>query len=174
MNAPRTIELWKALKTKISKVSKNKDECQVWLIGKEHNYWMGTEIGMLGSYEFQGWVTACDWLDKIGNLVQEQDFIGWEEKGKSRSAKWDVRKRAPAQIDLNQQHFYWRLVTRWYGAVAVFVWQSVIVEDRQYRVDCWMWKDNVGGGTCQWYRYSNRSHRDITNEDCRGDINLLG
>ena len=33
----------------------------------------------------------------------EQDIITWERKRKCSSAKWDVRKRAPAQISLNWQ-----------------------------------------------------------------------
>jgi len=41
-------------------VSGGKDECQVQLRGKERDYWMGTEIGMLGGYGFQGQITAGD------------------------------------------------------------------------------------------------------------------
>ena len=41
-----------------------KDECQVRLKGREHDYWMGTEVGMLGGYGFQGEVTAGDGSDK--------------------------------------------------------------------------------------------------------------
>ena len=37
-----------------------KDECHVRLKGRERNYWMGTEIGMLGGYGLQGQVTAGD------------------------------------------------------------------------------------------------------------------
>ena len=49
-------------------VSGGKDECQVRLKGREHDYWMGTEIGMLGGYEFQGQVTAGDSSDKQGKM----------------------------------------------------------------------------------------------------------
>ena len=35
-----------------------KDECQMRLKGRERDYWIGTEIGMLGGYGFQGQVTA--------------------------------------------------------------------------------------------------------------------
>jgi len=31
--------------------------------GKERDYWMGTEIGMLGGYVFQGQVTAGEGSD---------------------------------------------------------------------------------------------------------------
>ena len=41
---------------KAAGVSGRKDECQVRLKGKERDYWMGTEIGMLGGYGFQGQV----------------------------------------------------------------------------------------------------------------------
>jgi len=40
----------KAALKKAVGVSRGKDECQVQLKGKERNYWMGTEIGMLGGY----------------------------------------------------------------------------------------------------------------------------
>ena len=40
-------------------------ECQVRLKGREHDYWMGTEVGMLGGYGFQGQVTAGDGSDKM-------------------------------------------------------------------------------------------------------------
>jgi len=60
---------------KAAGVSGGKDECQVRLKGREHDYWMGTEVGMLGGYGF-------------------------------------VRKKAPAQISLNWQRFFWHFVTR--------------------------------------------------------------
>jgi len=53
---------------KAAGVSGGKDECQVRLKGKEHNYWMGTEISMLGGYGFQGQVTAGDGSDKQGKM----------------------------------------------------------------------------------------------------------
>ena len=45
---------------KAAGVSEGKDECQVRLKGREHDYWMGIEVGMLGGYGFQGQVTAGD------------------------------------------------------------------------------------------------------------------
>ena len=50
----------KAALKKAAGVSGRKDECQVRLEGEERDYWMGTEIGMLGGYGFQGQVTADD------------------------------------------------------------------------------------------------------------------
>jgi len=50
----------KAALEKAAGVSGGKDECQVRLKGREHDYWMDTEIGMLGGYGFQGQVMAGD------------------------------------------------------------------------------------------------------------------
>ena len=54
----------KAMLKKAAGVSGGKDECQMRLKGSEHDYWMGTEIGMLEGYGFQGQVTAGDGSDK--------------------------------------------------------------------------------------------------------------
>ena len=43
-----------------------KDECQVALSGEEHDFWMGTEAGMLGGYNFQGMVLGGDGSDEAG------------------------------------------------------------------------------------------------------------
>jgi len=56
----------KAALNKAAGVSGGKDECQVQLKGRERNSWMGTEIGMLGGYGFQGQVKAGDGSDKQG------------------------------------------------------------------------------------------------------------
>jgi len=55
---------------KATGVSGRKDKSQVQLQGREHNYWMGTEIGMLGCYGFQGHVTAAagDSSDQKGKM----------------------------------------------------------------------------------------------------------
>ena len=42
----------KAALKKAAGESGGKDECQVRLKGREHDYWMGTEIGMLRGYGF--------------------------------------------------------------------------------------------------------------------------
>ena len=54
----------KATLKKAAGVSGGKDECQDRLKGRECDYWMGTEIGMLEDYGFQGQVTAGDGSDK--------------------------------------------------------------------------------------------------------------
>jgi len=100
----------KAVLKKAAGVSGGKDECQVRLKGRERDYWMGTEIGMLGGYGFQGPVTAGDGADKQGKMGAGYNNL--KRKRKSSSAKWDVKKRAPAQIGLNWQRFFWRFVTR--------------------------------------------------------------
>jgi len=79
---------------KAAGVSGGKDECQVRLKGREHDYWMGTEIGMLGGYGFQGQVTAGDGSDKQGKIgtgynnlrkkkEKQQCKMGREEEGSS-------------------------------------------------------------------------------------------
>jgi len=56
----------KAVLKKAARVSGRKDECQVRLKGRERDYWMGTEIGMLAGYGTQGQVTAGDNSDQQG------------------------------------------------------------------------------------------------------------
>jgi len=58
----------KAALKKATGESGGKDECQVRLKGKERDYWMGTEIGMLGGSGSQGQVTAGDGSDKKGKM----------------------------------------------------------------------------------------------------------
>jgi len=82
----------KAALKKAARVSGGKDECQVRLKGTEHDYWMGTEIGMLGGYGFQGQVAAGDGSDKQGKMgagynnlrrkrKKQQCKVGREEEG---------------------------------------------------------------------------------------------
>jgi len=84
----------KAALKKAARVSGGKDECQVQLKGRERDYWMGTEIGMLGGYGFQGQVTAGDGTDKQGKMgagcdnlrekkKTQQCKVGREEEGSS-------------------------------------------------------------------------------------------
>ena len=58
----------KAALKKAAGVSGGKEECQVRLKGTNRDYWMRTEIGMLGGYGFQGQVTAGDSSDKKGKM----------------------------------------------------------------------------------------------------------
>jgi len=64
------------------------------LKGKECDYWMGTEIGMLGGYGLQGQVTAGDGSGKQGKMgagynnlrrkkKKQQCKVGREEEGSS-------------------------------------------------------------------------------------------
>ena len=75
---------------KAAAVSGGKDECQVRLKGKEHDYWMGTEIGMLEGYGFQGQVTAGDGSDKQGKMGAGYNNL--RRKKKKRQCK--VRREA--------------------------------------------------------------------------------
>ena len=54
----------KAALKKAAGESGRKDKCQVQLKGRERDYWMGTEIAMLGGYGFQGQGMAGDGSDK--------------------------------------------------------------------------------------------------------------
>ena len=87
-NITRVISCWAA------GVSGGKDECQVRLKGREHDYWMGTEVGMLKGYGFQDQVTAGDGSDKQGKMgagynklrrkkKKQQCKVGSEEEGSS-------------------------------------------------------------------------------------------
>ena len=66
------------------------------LEGRERDYWMRTEIGMLGGFGFQGQVTSDDSSDKQGKMgagcnilrrkKKKQQFkVGREEEGSSSS-----------------------------------------------------------------------------------------
>jgi len=59
----------KAALKKAAGLSNEKDECQVQLRGREHDYWMSTEIGMLGGSGFQGQVMTGDSPDKKGKAA---------------------------------------------------------------------------------------------------------
>ncbi len=48
--------------------SEQKDECTVCLDDLERAYWMGTEVGLLGGYGFQGVTLGVDGLCKDGNV----------------------------------------------------------------------------------------------------------
>ena len=45
-----------------------KDECKVALDGEERDFWMCTEAGMLGGYNFQGMVLGGDGADDEGKM----------------------------------------------------------------------------------------------------------
>jgi len=75
--------------------SGGKDECQVRVTGIKREYWMGTSIGRLGGYGFQGAVTAGDGSNKKGDKMgarfinlrrkkrRGQKKVGHEEEGSS-------------------------------------------------------------------------------------------
>ena len=92
----------KAALQKAAGVSGGKDECQVLLKGRERDYWMGTEVGMLRGYGFRGHITAGDGSDKKGKIGA--GYNNFRRKKKKQQCK--VRKRAPAQIGLNWQRFF--------------------------------------------------------------------
>ena len=67
-----------------------KDECQVALSGEERDFWMGTEAGMLGAYNFQGMVLGGDGSDEAGRMgagfcgLHRSDIKGCMRVGRER------------------------------------------------------------------------------------------
>jgi len=78
----------KAALKRAAGVSGGKDECQVRLKGKERDYWIGTHIGMLGGYGFQGQVTAGDGSDKQGKIGAGYNNL----RGKKKKQQCKVRR----------------------------------------------------------------------------------
>jgi len=78
--------------------------------GRECNYWMGTEIGMLGDYGFQGQVMTGDGSDKQGKMGAGYNNL--RRNKKRQQCTVGQEERTPAQISLNWQRFSWCFVTR--------------------------------------------------------------
>ena len=81
-------DVQKAAFKKAAGVSGGKDECQVRLKGRERDYWMGTEIGMLGGYGFQGQVTAGDGSDKQGKMGAGYNNLRRKKKKRAKPCIW--------------------------------------------------------------------------------------
>jgi hypothetical protein len=71
-----------------------KDECEVRLEGLERNYWVGSEVGRIGGYEFQGEVFGSDGSNHNGQMgagccrlgapeADQTTRVGREEEGSS-------------------------------------------------------------------------------------------
>ena len=71
-----------------------KDECEVRLEGLERNYWIGSEVGRMGGYEFQGAVFGIDGSNHNGQMgagccrlgapaADQTTRVGREEEGSS-------------------------------------------------------------------------------------------
>jgi len=67
---------------------------------------------MLGGYRFQGNVTAGDGSDKKGKMGAGYNNLKRKKKNKKFKVGREDSERAPAQIGLNWQRFFWRFVTR--------------------------------------------------------------
>ena len=74
--------------------TEEKDECEVRLTGPERDYWLGSEAGRVGSYEFQGAVFGIDGSNHEGHMgsgccrmgapeADKQARVGREEEGTS-------------------------------------------------------------------------------------------
>jgi len=96
----------KAALKKAARLSKGKDECHLRLEGREFGYWMGTEMGMLGGYGFQGQVpvSAGNGSDLKGKMGTGHNNL--MRKKKKQQCNVVERRRAQAQNDLNWQRFY--------------------------------------------------------------------
>ena len=78
-----------------ARASGGKDECQTRLTDIEREYWMGTEIGRLEGYSFQGTVTVGDRSKQRGGKIRagyvnlrnqrkgQQRKVGRKEEGSS-------------------------------------------------------------------------------------------
>jgi len=119
---------------KAAGVSGGKNECRVRLKGREHDYWMGTEVGMLNAFGFQGHVTAGDGSDKDDKMgagyinfrrkkEKQQCKVGREEEGSSSNrpelaafllALRDTLIEEPL-LYLCDNHPLFKAVNRWIG-----------------------------------------------------------
>jgi len=70
----------KAALEKAAEISGGKDKSRVQLIGRERDYWMGTEIDRLGGYRSQGQVTAGDSASKQGKMGAGYDNLRRKKK----------------------------------------------------------------------------------------------
>jgi len=91
---------------KAARLSRGKDICHLRLEGRECTYWMGTEMGMLGGYGFQGQVpvSAGNGSDLKGKMGTGHNNL--MRKKKKQQCNVVERRRAQAQNDLNWQRFY--------------------------------------------------------------------
>ena len=104
----------KAALKKAAGVSGGKDECQVPLKGRKHDYWKGTQIGMLGGCGVQGQVTAGDGSNKQGKMGAGYNNL--RRKKKKQQCKVGREEEGSSSIRPKLAAFY---ADR--GAVAVFV-----------------------------------------------------
>jgi len=124
----------KAALKKAAGVSGGKDECQLRLKGREHDYRMSTEIGMLGGYGFQFQVMAGEGSDKQGKMVarynnlrrkkkKQQCKVGREEEGSSSNQPELAAFFLALRDTLIEEHLLYlcdtqsllKAVTRWIG-----------------------------------------------------------
>ena len=92
-----------------------KDECKVALSGEERGFWMGTEAGMLGVYNFQGMVFGGDGSDEAGRMgagfcsLHRSDItggmhVGRRQEGTSSSRPERSTRSCPATGRRNRRH----------------------------------------------------------------------
>jgi len=83
-----------------ARVSGGKDECQVRLTGIEREYWMGTEIGILGGYGFRGTVTAGVGSNQKGGEMGA-DYVYLRKKSKRQHRQVGREEEDPARTVRN-------------------------------------------------------------------------
>jgi len=82
----------------VARASGGKDECQVRLTGIEQEYWMGTEIGRLGDYDFRGTIAAgygSNQPKRGENLSRQCESAG--EKRTDNRGRRDAKRKDPAR-----------------------------------------------------------------------------
>ena len=77
---------------------------------REHYYWMGTEIGMLGGYGLQGQITAGDGTDKQGKMGAGCNNL--RRKKKKQQCKVGREGEGSSSNRPELAAFLWRFVTR--------------------------------------------------------------
>jgi len=100
----------KAVSKRAAGVPGEKDKFQVRLKGRERDDWMGTEIGMLRGYGFQGQVTAGDGSDKKGKLGAGYSKL--RRKLKRQQCKYERGEEGSSSNRHEWAAFFWRFVTR--------------------------------------------------------------
>ena len=56
---------------------REKDECEVQLQGPERNFWLGTEVGLLGGYNFRGITFGIDGSNSDGAMGAGSRSQAW-------------------------------------------------------------------------------------------------
>jgi hypothetical protein len=97
-----------------------KDECRVALKGGEYDFWMGTEAGMLGVYNFQGVVLGGNGSNEAGRgagfcCLHRSDMAGYIRVGREQEGTSSNRPELAAleaalrQVDETEDILYFMI-----------------------------------------------------------------